>query len=254
MSVSSETIMYIVSHKDFDAPQLPGYVPILAGAVKNHASIEVKDNNGDNISAKNPGFCELTAQYWGWKNRDDRDANIGFVHYRRYFYIDHRKAQIVPAEQFSRDLAQYDVVLPEPWVLRKSIGDEFAQFQNLDDLEVVCSIMQEQCPEYVPALDELLKSHSLHAYNMFVMSGERFDAYMTWLFRILDEAERRIDVSKYDAYNQRLFGFLSERLLNVWVNARKLRVKEYPVYMPEQSARKENLRTRVKSLLFEHKL
>ena len=42
MSVSSETIMYIVSHKDFDAPQLPGYVPILAGAVKNHASIEVK--------------------------------------------------------------------------------------------------------------------------------------------------------------------------------------------------------------------
>ena len=49
MSVSSETIMYIVSHKDFDAPQLPGYVPILAGAVKNHASIEVKDNTGDNI-------------------------------------------------------------------------------------------------------------------------------------------------------------------------------------------------------------
>ena len=76
MSVSSETIMYIVSHKDFDAPQLPGYVPILAGAVKNHASIEVKDNTGDNISAKNPGFCELTAQYWVWKNRDDRDANM----------------------------------------------------------------------------------------------------------------------------------------------------------------------------------
>ena len=47
MSVSSETIMYIVSHKDFDAPQLPGYVPILAGAVKNHASIEVKDNTGN---------------------------------------------------------------------------------------------------------------------------------------------------------------------------------------------------------------
>ena len=152
MSVSSETIMYIVSHKDFDAPQLPGYVPILAGAVKNHASIEVKDNTGDNISAKNPGFCELTAQYWVWKNRDDRDANIGFVHYRRYFYIDHRKAQIVPAEQFSRDLEQYDVVLPEPWVLRKTIGDQFAQFHNLDDLEVVRSIMQEQCPEYVLSL------------------------------------------------------------------------------------------------------
>lgn len=94
----------------------------------------------------------------------------------------------------------------------------------------------------------------MYAYNMFVMSSNHFNEYMTWLFAVLEEAESRIDVSKYDAYNQRLFGFLSERLLNVWVNARKLRVKEYPVYMPEQSAWKENLRTRVKSLLFEHKL
>ena len=87
---------------------------------------------------------------------------------------------------------------------------------------------------------------------MFVMPKPRFDAYMTWLFGILDEAERRIDVSAYDSYNHRLFGFLAERLLNVWVNARKLRVKEYPVYMPDQSAWKENLRARVKSLMFAH--
>ena len=40
------------------------------------------DDTGDNISAKNPLFCELTLQYWVWKNRMDADY-IGFLHYRR---------------------------------------------------------------------------------------------------------------------------------------------------------------------------
>lgn len=252
MPNEQETSVYIVAHKDFDAPQLSGYLPILAGASRNTARIALKDDTGDNISAKNPEYCELTAQYWVWKNRAESDSNVGFVHYRRYFYTDHHKTQIVPAAQFSRDLTEFDVILPEPWVLTKTIGDQFAQFHNVDDLETVRAILQERCPEYVGAFDALMRSHSLHAYNMFVMPKPRFDAYMTWLFGILDEAERRIDVSAYDSYNHRLFGFLAERLLNVWVNARKLRVKEYPVYMPDQSAWKENLRARVKSLMFAH--
>ncbi len=254
MSITAKTTVYIVTHKNFAIPNVVGYVPILAGAARNHAEIAIKDDTGDNISIKNPEFCELTAQYWVWKNRDGKDSNIGFVHYRRYFYTDHRKKQIVPVECFSNDLKQADVILPEPWVMRQTVKAQFAQYHNVNDLNTVRQIIHEQCPEYISAFDQVMRGHSLYAYNMFVMSSNHFNEYMTWLFAVLEEAESRIDVSKYDAYNQRLFGFLSERLLNVWVNARKLRVKEYPVYMPEQSAWKENLRTRVKSLLFEHKL
>ena len=53
----ANTRVYIVAHKDFDAPTEPGYVPILAGAAHNHASIAVRDDAGENISAKNPQFC-----------------------------------------------------------------------------------------------------------------------------------------------------------------------------------------------------
>ncbi|WP_289097749.1 DUF4422 domain-containing protein [uncultured Bifidobacterium sp.] len=248
------THMYIVSHKDFTPPDADGYTPILAGAANNTASIAVRDDTGDNISALNPEFCELTAQYWVWKNADLGNDNVGFVHYRRYFYTDHRKTQIVPASAFSQDLERHDVILPEPWVLTKTIGTQFAQFHNIDDLKTVRAIVNRRTPEFVPAFDALMDRHDLSCYNMFVMSAARFDAYMTWLFGILDEARATLDVSGYDAYNRRLFGFLSERLLNVWVDAQQLNVKRYPVYMPDETAWKANLRSRVKSLMYLHRI
>ncbi len=250
MPDQANTRVYIVAHKDFDAPTEPGYVPILAGSAHNHASIAVRDDAGENISAKNPQFCELTAQYWVWRNACADCANVGFVHYRRFFYTDARKSRIVPAAQFAHDLTEVDVVLPEPWILTKTIRAQFAQFHNIDDLHTVRAILQERHPEYVPAFDELLDGHALYSYNMFVMATSRFSAYMEWLFDILDEAERRIDTTGYDAYNQRLFGFLAERLLNVWVRTCKLRVKTYPVYKPDDVWWKEALRAQTKKLLY----
>ncbi|MFT8647164.1 MAG: DUF4422 domain-containing protein, partial [Liquorilactobacillus nagelii] len=75
--------VYIVSHKLVKLPQDRMYVPIQVGTADENFTGFVRDNTGDNIAAKNPNYCELTAQYWAWKNRT---ADVkGLVHYRRYF-------------------------------------------------------------------------------------------------------------------------------------------------------------------------
>ena len=64
---------------------------------------------------------------------------------------------------------------------------------------------------------------------MFIMKKEILDEYCTWLFSILFELEKRVDVSKYDEFHARFFGRISEVLLNVWINKNKLDYKEVKV-------------------------
>ena len=65
--------------------------------------------------------------------------------------------------------------------------------------------------------------------NMFVMKKALFDEYCQWLFSIEFALEKKIDVSKYDSYNSRVFGFLSERLFNVWLERQYLKIAEVNV-------------------------
>ena len=69
---------------------------------------------------------------------------------------------------------------------------------------------------------------------MMIVSKNYFDEYHNWLFKILFELEKEIDISRYNNYNVRMYGFLAERLLNVWVHHKHLRVKEMPVYNSEE--------------------
>ena len=50
------------------------YMPIQVGKSLSNTDFGIQgDNTGDNISAKNPYYCELTSLYWAWKNLQDFD-------------------------------------------------------------------------------------------------------------------------------------------------------------------------------------
>ena len=73
----------VAAHKPYRMPQDSMYLPLHVGrALADHNLGWQGDNTGDNISLKNPYYCELTGLYWAWKNLK-ADA-IGLVHYRRF--------------------------------------------------------------------------------------------------------------------------------------------------------------------------
>ena len=78
-----------------------------------------------------------------------------------------------------------------------------------------------------------MQKRSGHRFNMFVMRRDKLDAWCAWLFPVLFEVERRLDITDYDPYNARVFGFLAERLPDVWLETTGYPYAELPVLNTE---------------------
>ena len=252
--------IYVMSHKKYDYPTPPDYKTVLVGAVKNgHVQGYLSDDTGDNISAKNPNYCELTGLYWVWKNVKN-DDNVGLVHYRRYFskysnlgmhwrYALGRKIELLTDQTASEMLKDHDWIVATRRRLiavdgsySKSIYDQYKYGHNERDLLTVKQVIAEKYPEYLTAFDEIMQGETISSYNMFYTSRKNFDAYCAWLFDILFEVEKRIDISDYDTYQARVFGFLSERLLSVYLKHNNCRVKELGILSVDYMSRKHSLK------------
>lgn len=235
--------MYVVSHKDFDPPAIDGYTPIAVGSLAiDPCCAFVRDNTGDNISAKNPNYCELTALYWIWKNDLSSDV-IGFCHYRRYFStspICCNASCFLTGANASKTLLSHDLILPSPfyWPTR-TVGENYylGGMGHEEDLRVTRDVVAELTPEYLAAFDGVMISQSASYCNMLVAPRRLFDEYCLWLFSVLAEVEKRIDISCYSVQEARVFGYLSELLLNVWVSRNSLSAALLPVVNPERGFR-----------------
>lgn len=67
-------------------------------------------------------------------------------------------------------------------------------------------------------------AHEMHKIGKKCLIIEKREQ---WLFDILFTLEKRIDLSEYDDYNKRVFGFLSERLFTVWPDYNREKYKVY---------------------------
>ena len=77
--------IFVATNKPCEVPHDGVHVPVQVGrSVSDYSLDMIGDDTGDNISDKNRTYCEMTAQYWAWKNVKDVDY-IGFCHYRRFF-------------------------------------------------------------------------------------------------------------------------------------------------------------------------
>lgn len=229
----------VAAHKPYWMPEDKMYLPIHVGAAGSDKDLGyVRDDSGDNISDKNKHYCELTGMYWAWKNLDA--DYIGLAHYRRHFTVrkgsDKQQLPITESE-LKPLLEKYDVILPRKRnYYIETTYNQYVHAHHKEDLDTTEAILKEKYPEYMDAYKNVMNSTSGHRFNMFVMKRGIFDKYCSWLFDVLFELENRLDISEYSNYDARVYGFVGERLLDVWMQTNKVNVKDIPyVFMEKQN-------------------
>lgn len=234
----------ISCHKNTDAVHNDVLHTIEVGAAlhKYPISTDYHDNVGDHISSDNLTYCELTAQYWAWKNLDA--DYYGFFHYRRYFSFKHLPETYDPYGNLIEDffdtnteeklglnsqsiksfVSQYDFILPEEKDITRmpNMGKNMCSqylssgYLHGEDLQIMMDVLREKSPEMVPFAEKYEAGHKTWFNNMFIARKEIFQAYSAWLFDILAECCRRIDMRDYSVEARRTPGHLAERLLNIY--------------------------------------
>ena len=223
----------VATHIKSDMPTDEMYLPLHVGAQGKEPLPYVGDNTGENISDKNPSFCELTGLYWAWKNLPDE--YIGLVHYRRFFAMRPFRGskpltRVLTGEQAQKLLEGRDGILPTPrHYLIENLYSHYKHTCYIEPLDIAGQIIAEKYPTYVPAFERLKERSSAHMFNMFILRRDHLDAYCTWLFDILFELERRVDASQYTAFHARFFGRVSELLFDVWLENNPLDCATVPL-------------------------
>ncbi len=222
--------MYMVTHKNVDyIPE--GRIPIFVGNGDNVSNF-IRDNTGESISDKNKYFCELTAFYWIWKN--DRNADyVSVEHYRRFFM--EKNISPLKKEKVIKYLNKNDGIVTKKYKFKTSIKEYYAINHIASDLSKVEDAIENLYPEYMDSYNKIMNGKDSSMCNMLILKKNDFDMYCEWLFNILFYVERKINLCKRSDYQKRVFGFLSERLQNVWMDKNKIKCKELPIYFYEES-------------------
>ena len=252
-------------HKEVPLPKSDLYLPIQVGAANASSVIPgmQPDNAGENISDRNFSFCELSAQYWAWKNLDA--DYYGLCHYRRYFCFDgiehpandhlqieadslsdfsFRDYQINNEELIKETLQECDIVTPPYWDVSKaptpagiksSVREHMIAFglYTDEDVALVRSIVEEKQPEYLSNFDSYMSGNKYLGYSCYIMNKEYFNRFCEFEFSILLEFDRRFDYSNITPTRKRIAGYFGEVLYSVFISKiiqeGKARIKQVPL-------------------------
>lgn len=217
----------IATHKKYRMPNDIMYIPLHVGAEgkndKDGRPLDlgyIKDNTGKNISKLNSSFCELTGLYWAWKNLDA--DYIGLVHYRRHFSMKKAKdlwSSILIYEQIAPYLGKIRIFVPKK---RKyyieTLYSHYKHTHYSNQLNETRKVIKEMYPKYLDSYDQIIRHKYGYMFNMMIMERELLNDYCIWLFNILFEVGKRVDMTELSAFQGRYYGRISEIIFNVWLD------------------------------------
>lgn len=190
-------------------------IPIQVGAVLTDVRVtDICDNVGENISAKNVNYCELTALYWIWKNRlnlgmvEDENAYYGLFHYRRVLDMSEEDIQ----KMVENDV---DVILPFPMMCEPDIMEHHTRYIKEEDWNAMLQALRELEPDYADAYEKIFPEPYMYNYNMIIAKRQVLADYCAWLFPILERTEE-LSSPRGSERADRYIGYMGENLLTLY--------------------------------------
>lgn len=239
--------IYIASHKHLELPYDSLYQPLFVGAHKidqkdRLPNWKYDDSYEGNISQKNNSYCELTGLHWIWKQSDE--DIVGLVHYRRFFESRTAASQRILEPEIKSILSHVDCIVPEQIPCLSSDGHLVSPAEQHrlchpgTDYRQLSNVIRRYSPSYYGAfMDFSLNEVSFSPYNMIICRKQLLDDYSSWLFTLEEALEQRLPpLEARTPYQQRVYGFLSERLLNVYLLKNKCVTHQCPVFDPTNTA------------------
>ena len=218
--------VFVVAHKpDFvinDEVYTPIHVGRAVSKFKKEMADMIGDDTGENISEKNPSYCEITAHYWIWKNVKDTEY-VGLCHYRRYFGVD------ITNDNIGLLMQDADVILVEPIYYMDSVYSYFAKFVGAENMTILSMVMKKHCPDYFDTLEKICDGVKFHPFNMLICRKSLYDQYCEWMFSVLGDCEKYIKPSPY-TNARRALAYMAEMLTGGYFIHRQLKIKTVPYY------------------------
>ena len=258
---------------DKDAEKIgdESFLPVLCGSVFGSEKVGFfRDNDGENISDKRLSYCELTVQYWGWKNT--KADYKGLMHYRRFLSFsdkvypeskEQRNNGCVSEKFYSKEiqekygltrenclswLSKYDVIACHPIDAGKSniqCMKDSPDYHDYKDMEKALEILRRLYPNMSAIAEEYMKGSQVRLYNCFVMRSDLYDKFCKWEFSILSELDKYLKMDKYSIKKYRTPGTIAERLFGIYCHYLKkeknIRFKETQLVFIEDTSPKETI-------------
>lgn len=241
-------IKIFVSHRiDLDSETInnPLYIPVRCGAVydKRKGITMLGDDTGDNISEKREIFCELTVQYWAWKNV--QADYYGLCHYRRYLsFLSERSNSVdifnhivenrlsdevikkynLNEESMRSVIEKNDIICIEPMDLTKQVGvNVYDSLKNnpltydIKAVDLFIQILVRKFPNLQKYAEDYLAGYDWYGWNCYILKKEYFQKYNNILFSVLNEVEAELDMTSYNQEQLRQVGYFGEILFPIYL-------------------------------------
>lgn len=229
----------VAAHKPYEMSDQDIYQPIYVGAAlkDDMPAGYIGDDTGRNMSEMNAHFNELTGLYWAKYNLQDENV-IGLMHYRRYLgaKASHDLQDILTEEQIMAALTEVDVLVPK--ARNYFIENQQTHYYNAHEHEpfdVMKAVIANEFTEYLPAFEQVCGSTKAHLFNMQIMKQADFQAFTDFVFAVLARVEEQVPYKDYEGQESRVFGFLSEYLLDTWMLTMNKTYREYPLVTTEKT-------------------